>query len=108
MIPHDQISEEEPWYAFPYTSISCVEVHRLEKTYSDDLGRGVMRRTATCLEHTFTCFPCGHTKVGDLDVLVLVKKQVLGLQVSVTDIESVTVVDGVDDLLEVMQSLRDR
>jgi hypothetical protein len=64
-----------------------------------------MRRTTTRFEHTLASLPSGHTEIGDLDVLVLVEQHVFGLQVSVADVESVAVVDGVNDLLEVMQSL---
>jgi hypothetical protein len=71
-------------------------------TYGNNLRRSIVGRTTTCLEHSLTSFPSGHTEIGYFDVLVLVKKQVLWLQISVTDVESMTVVNGVNDLLEVM------
>lgn len=61
-----------------------------------------MGTTTTRLEHSLTSLPSCHTEIGDLDVFILVEQQVLWLQISMTNVEPVTVVDSVDDLLEVM------
>jgi hypothetical protein len=61
-----------------------------------------MGTTTTRLEHSLTSLPSCHTEIGDFDILVLVEQQVLWLQISMTDVESVAVVDGVDDLLEIV------
>jgi hypothetical protein len=70
-----------------------------------DFRRCVMRAAARSLQHALVCLPCRHTKVCDLDILVLVEQQVLGLQIAVADIESVAIIDGEDDLLKVVQGL---
>lgn len=62
-----------------------------------------MGTTTTCFEHSFASFPSGHPKICHFNVLVLVKKQVLGFEIAVTNIEAVAVVDSVDDLLEIMK-----
>jgi len=71
MIPHDQISEEDPWYALPCLSVDCLVTGGV--TYSNDLGRSVMGTTTTRLEHSLTSLPSCHTEIGDFDILVLVK-----------------------------------
>jgi hypothetical protein len=114
----------------------CPSKMRERETNGDDLGTGVMRTSATRLEQ-LAVLPGGHPKVGDLDVLLSVKQEVLrsarerrkrgcrispgrkvanrledekeeddcSLEVSVADIEPMAVVDGMDDLLEVVESL---
>lgn len=67
-----------------------------------------MRRSTARLEQLLSRLPRRHPKVGDLDVLVLVKKKVLGLEISVADVEAMAVVDGMDDLLEVVERLLGR
>ena len=66
-----------------------------------------MRRSTRCLEHAGTALPSSHTKVGDLDVLVTIKEEVLGLEVTMRDIEAMAVIHGRDDLLEVMERFVD-
>ena len=61
-----------------------------------------MRAAATRLEQAPFAFKGGHAKVGNLDVLLRVEQEVLGLEVAVADVEAVTVVDARNDLLEVV------
>lgn len=69
---------------------------------ADDLGTGVVGRTTAGLEHLFGRLKRSHTKVGNLDDLLgLVKKQILGLEITMADVEAVTVVHAEDDLSEV-------
>lgn len=65
-----------------------------------------MRASATCLEQPLARLPRGHAKIGDLDVFVAVQQQILGFEVAVANVEAMAVVDGVDDLLEIVQSFR--
>ena len=74
-------------------------------TDSNNLWRRVMRTSTARLEHPLSRFPSSHSKVGDLDVLVTVQQQVLRLEIAVADVESVAVVHGVDDLLEIVKGL---
>lgn len=111
-------------------------------TAGPDIGRGtvvrftrnnlrarVVRASAGRLEELFTGLPGGHAKISNLDVLVLVEKEVLrpggvevswlsseqaggrgrrandALQIAVADVEPMTIVDSVDELLEVMECL---
>lgn len=62
-----------------------------------------MGTTTACFEHSFASLPSGHSKICHFNVLVLVKKQVLGFEIAMTDIEAVAIVDSVDDLLEIME-----
>lgn len=49
--------------------------------------------------------PSGHAEVGHLDVALGVEQEVLRLEVAMADVESVAVIDRVDDLLEVVHRL---
>jgi hypothetical protein len=60
----------------------------------------VARRAAGRLEQLVAFVEVAQAEVDDLDVLVLVQQQVLGLEVSVDDAELVDVLDAGDDLLE--------
>ena len=62
-----------------------------------------MGTSATGFQHSLSRLPSRHTEVRNLDVLVLVKKQIFWLQVSMTDIEAVTIIDRMNDLLEVVK-----
>lgn len=66
-----------------------------------------MGTTTARLQHTLARLPGGHAEIGDLDVLVLVEQEVLRFKISMADVEAMAVVDGVDDLLEVMERFRD-
>lgn len=72
MIPQDQMSDEDPWYAFP-----CMGVRRVflpwSATYRNDLWRGIVGTPTACLEHPLSRFPCRHPKVRNLDILILVQ-----------------------------------
>ena len=62
-----------------------------------------MRRSTASPEHLVLGLEGCHPKVCNLDVLRAVEKQVLWLEVTVTDVERVAVVDTEDDLLKVVQ-----
>jgi hypothetical protein len=62
-----------------------------------------MRTTTARLEHALSRFPRCHAEIGDLYILVLVEQQVFRLEIPVTNVEAVAVVDGMDDLLEIME-----
>lgn len=72
---------------------------------SNDFGARVMRAATAGAEERVAAFPSSHTKVGDLDVLVAVEEQVFRLEVTVSDVETMAVIDGVDNLLEVVDGL---
>jgi hypothetical protein len=62
-------------------------------------------RTATtrpqhAISHASKIQRC-HAKVRDLDVLLLVEKEVLRLEISMADVEPMAVVETSDDLLKV-------
>lgn len=67
-----------------------------------------MRTSTTRLQQLFPSLPGRHSEIRDLDVLVRVEEKVLRLEISMADVESMAVVDGVDDLLEVVESLLGR
>ena len=69
-----------------------------------NLGRGVMGGSTAGFQHSIS-LQSSHTKVGNLDVAVLVQQQILGLEISVTNVESVAVVDSIDDLQKVRGGL---
>lgn len=71
-------------------------------THCDDLGRSVVRTSTASLEHPLSRFPRSHPEIRYFDVLVLVKQQVLRLQIAMTDVEPMAIVDGMDDLLKVV------
>src|ERR1700744_5086306 len=56
----------------------------------------------TCVVH----LPGSHSKVRNFNVPVLVKKQIFWLEVTVSDVETMTVVYGGDDLLKIAESFR--
>jgi hypothetical protein len=63
--------------------------------------RSSIAGTSTCsLQSLSGLISIGQTKVNYLDVLVLVKQEVLWLQVSVHDVQSVQVLHSIHDLLE--------
>lgn len=74
-------------------------------TNSNDLRTSVMRTSTARLEQLLSSLPGSHSEIGDLDVLVRVEEKVLGLEISMADVESMAVVDSFDDLLEVVESL---
>lgn len=110
MIPHDQMSDDDPWYVRPCPRRVSVRSFT-EKcigsraTHRDDLRAGVVWAAAARLEELAAALESGHAKVGNLDVALAVEEQVLGLEVAVADVEPVAVVDARDDLLEVVQRL---
>ena len=59
-----------------------------------------MRRSAAGLEHGAHGLERGHAEVGDLDVVLVVEQQVLGLEVAVADGVAVAEVQRRDDLPE--------
>lgn len=63
-----------------------------------------MRTSATRLEQLTSSFERGHSEIGNLDVLLLVEEEILRFQISMTDVETVAVVDSGNDLLEIMES----
>ena len=77
---------------------------------ADDLGGGVARRAANGAKGVATvrlCISEGgigdvscESKIGNLDVVVLVQKKVFRLQVTVHDVVLVAVLHSTDDLLE--------
>ena len=106
MMPQDQMSDDEPWYVKPcHTTRQTRPRSMFRVTHRDDLGTGVVGTTAARLEELAAALERGHAKVGDLDVALAVEEQVLGLEVTVADVEAVAVVDSRDDLLEVVQGL---
>lgn len=54
-----------------------------KKTYSDDFGARVMRRTTTSLEHAAIGLQGRHTEVSDFYVGLFVQQQVFRFQISV-------------------------
>lgn len=76
-----------------------------ETTHSDNLGRSVVRRSTARLQQLSTALEGGHSKVGDLDVLLAVEEEVLGFEIAMANVEAMTVVHSRDDLLEVVQRL---
>ena len=64
------------------------------------LGRCVVWRATAGSEKLSVSHHVGQTEVSNLDIERLVQQQILGLQVPVDDIVSVTVVNTGDDLLE--------
>lgn len=64
-----------------------------------------MRAAATGLEQPVAGLQGGHAKVGNLDVLLSVKQQILWLEIPMTDVEAVAVVYAGYDLLEVPRRL---
>lgn len=69
---------------------------------SDDFGGCIMRGAARGFKHFLGCFESSHTKVGDLDVAVLIKEEIFRFQISMTDVEAVTIVDTMNDLTKVV------
>jgi len=63
-----------------------------------------MRTSTTRLEQLLSRLPGCHPEISDLDVLVRVEEKVLRLEISMADVEAMAVIDGVDDLLEVVES----
>lgn len=62
-----------------------------------------MRTSTTSFQQLTSSFEGSHTEVGDLDVLLFVEEEVLGFEISVTNVESVAVIYSRDDLLKVVK-----
>lgn len=99
------------------TGQECVKDHSTRPDIGDrtlvslsrnDFGTCVVRAPTARPQESVTALPSGHTEVGDLDILVAIQEKVLWLEVTVSDVETMTVVDGVDDLLEVVDSFGGR
>jgi hypothetical protein len=56
--------------------------------------------TATCLEEVSVCHDVTQSKVGNLDIVLVVQKEVLGFEISVYNFVAMAVLDCTDDLLE--------
>lgn len=87
----------------PGVALVIVLADYRDATYSDNLRAGVMRTPATRLQHLLPGLPRRHPKIRHLDILILVQQQVFRLQVAMTNVEAMTIVDGVNDLLKVVQ-----
>ena len=60
----------------------------------------IARRTACCLEQLAILVRVAEAKVNNLDALVEVKEKILGLEITVHNIEPRDVLDSAEDLLE--------
>ena len=72
-------------------------------TNSDNFGTGVVRTTTARLQQLASSFEGSHTEICDLDVSLSVEEQILRLEIAMTDVVAVAVVDSGDDLLEVVE-----
>lgn len=62
-----------------------------------------MRTATRSFKHPFSSLPRCHAKVCHLDILVLVEKQIFRFQIAMADVEPMTVINRVNDLLEIMK-----
>lgn len=69
-----------------------------------NLWRSIMRRATRSLKHTIRGFKCCHAKVSNFDVAILVKKQIFWLEITVTNVKSVAVVNSVYNLTKIINS----
>lgn len=70
-------------------------------TLAGDHFRGGITRRATCCLESFTlCIHIGEAKVNNLDVVLIIQKQILWFQISVTDFNLVDVLDSRYNLLD--------
>lgn len=81
---------------------TCAPYIRIEPMVplpGDHLRRRVAWTATGCLEHFTFLVHVGQTEVDDLDVVLVVKQQVFGLEVAVADAYLVDVLYAGDDLL---------
>ncbi len=66
-----------------------------------------MRTTTTRLQHPIPIraqIHRRHSKVSNLDVLIFVQEEIFWLEVTMTDVEVVTIIETSNDLLEIVGS----
>lgn len=62
-----------------------------------------MRTSTTRLQLSILTLHRCHSEIRNLHILILIQENVFRFQISMTDVEGVTVIETTDDLLKVMR-----